>query len=43
MQVARYILRSLLHYRFAYLGVLLGTVLGATVLLARWLRSRQKK
>ena len=33
MQVARYILRSLLHYRFAYLGVLLGTVLGATVLL----------
>ena len=29
----RYILQSLLHDRFAYLGVLAGTVLGATVLL----------
>jgi putative ABC transport system permease protein len=28
-----YIFRSLLHHRFAYLGVLAGTVLGATVLL----------
>ena len=33
MTSARYILRSLLHYRFAYLGVLAGAVLGATVLL----------
>jgi putative ABC transport system permease protein len=30
---SQYILRSLLHYRFAYLGVLAGAVLGATVLL----------
>src|SRR5262245_34752171 len=29
----RYILRSLAHHRFAYLGVLAGAVLGATVLL----------
>ncbi|MGH7944647.1 MAG: ABC transporter permease, partial [Opitutaceae bacterium] len=29
----RYILRSLLHYRFAHAGVLAGTILGATVLL----------
>lgn len=33
MDAARYILRSLLHYRFAYLGVLAGAILGATVLL----------
>ncbi len=33
MTASRYILRSLLHYRFAYLGVLAGAVLGATVLL----------
>lgn len=33
MTAARFILRSLLHYRFAYLGVLAGAVLGATVLL----------
>ena len=33
MTTLRYILRSLLHYRVAYLGVLAGTVLGATVLL----------
>jgi len=29
----RYLIRSLVHYRFAYLGVLAGAVLGATVLL----------
>src|SRR5688572_26733297 len=33
MTASRYILQSLLHYRFAYLGVLAGAVLGATVLL----------
>ncbi|MEO6568203.1 MAG: FtsX-like permease family protein, partial [Opitutaceae bacterium] len=33
MDPARYILRSLSHYRFAYLGALAGAVLGATVLL----------
>ena len=33
MTAFRYILRSLVHYRFAYLGVLAGTILGATVLL----------
>jgi putative ABC transport system permease protein len=33
MRPAHYILRSLVHYRFAYLGVLAGAVLGATVLL----------
>ncbi len=33
MTARRYILQSLLHYRFAYLGVLAGAVLGATVLL----------
>ena len=33
MDVIRYIFRSLLHYRFAYLGVLAGAILGATVLL----------
>ncbi|MBI5768351.1 MAG: ABC transporter permease [Verrucomicrobia bacterium] len=33
MTAARYLRRSLLHYRFAYLGVLAGSVLGATVLL----------
>ena len=33
MTALRYIIRSLLHYRLAYLGVLAGTVLGATVLL----------
>ncbi|MEO5959427.1 MAG: ABC transporter permease, partial [Opitutaceae bacterium] len=33
MTFARYLSRSLLHYRFAYLGVLAGAVLGATVLL----------
>ncbi len=33
MTAFRYILRSVLHYRFAYLGVLAGAVLGATVLL----------
>src|SRR5437762_11260978 len=32
MTAARYILSSLAHYRFAYLGVLAGAVLGATVL-----------
>ncbi|MBM3852941.1 MAG: hypothetical protein FJ399_07265, partial [Verrucomicrobia bacterium] len=32
MTAARYIRRSLLHYRFAYFGVLAGAVLGATVL-----------
>lgn len=32
MTVARYIASSLAHYRFAYLGVLAGAVLGATVL-----------
>ena len=33
MTVTRYILQSLRHYRFSYLGVLAGAVLGATVLL----------
>ncbi len=33
MTAFRYILRSVLHYRFAYLGVLAGAALGATVLL----------
>src|SRR5688572_17880582 len=33
MTSLRYIFRSLIHHRFAYLGVLAGTVLGATVLL----------
>jgi ABC-type antimicrobial peptide transport system permease subunit len=33
MTVRAYLLRSLGHYRFAYLGVFLGAVLGATVLL----------
>ena len=33
MTTTRYILRSLAHHRFAYLGVLAGAVLGATVLL----------
>lgn len=33
MRPFHYILRSLVHYRFAYLGVLAGAVLGATVLL----------
>lgn len=33
MEATRYILRSLVHYRFAYLGVFLGAVLGALVLL----------
>src|SRR5262245_19329893 len=33
MRVTGYIFRSLVHYRFAYLGVFAGTVLGATVLL----------
>ena len=33
MTAARYIFRSVAHYRFAYLGVLAGAVLGATVLL----------
>ncbi len=33
MTAARYIFRSVLHHRFAYLGVLAGAVLGATVLL----------
>lgn len=33
MTPARYILRSVLHYRFAYAGVLAGAVLGAMVLL----------
>lgn len=33
MNASRYILQSLVHYRFAYLGVLAGAVLGATVLL----------
>ncbi len=33
MTALRYILRSVAHHRFAYLGVLAGAVLGATVLL----------
>lgn len=33
MDFVRYLLRSLAHYRFAYLGVLAGAILGATVLL----------
>ena len=33
MTAFRYVLRSVLHHRFAYLGVLAGAVLGATVLL----------
>lgn len=33
MTARHYILRSLAHHRFAYLGVFLGAVLGATVLL----------
>src|SRR5688572_11593471 len=33
MTATRYILQSLRHYRFAYIGVLAGTILGATVLL----------
>ncbi|MEO7412916.1 MAG: ABC transporter permease, partial [Opitutaceae bacterium] len=33
MTPARYVLRSLLHYRYAYLGALAGAILGATVLL----------
>jgi putative ABC transport system permease protein len=33
MTFFRYVLRSLVHYRFAYAGVLAGAVLGATVLL----------
>jgi len=33
MNFLRYVLRSVLHYRFAYVGVLAGAVLGATVLL----------
>lgn len=33
MTASHYILRSVLHYRWAYLGVLAGAVLGATVLL----------
>lgn len=33
MTAFRYILRSLLHYRFAYAGVLAGATLGATALL----------
>ncbi len=33
MNAFRYILRSVAHYRFAYLGVLAGAALGATVLL----------
>lgn len=33
MRPTHYILRSLRHYRFAYLGVLAGAILGATVLL----------
>lgn len=33
MDALRYLWRSLLHYRFAYAGVLAGAVLGATVLL----------
>ncbi len=33
MTVPRFLLRSVLHYRFAYLGVFAGAVLGATVLL----------
>jgi hypothetical protein len=33
MTVLSYILRSVRHYRFAYLGVLAGAALGATVLL----------
>jgi hypothetical protein len=32
MNASRYIFRSLVHHRFAYLGVLAGAVLGATVL-----------
>ncbi|MBI5692910.1 MAG: hypothetical protein HZC55_22765 [Verrucomicrobia bacterium] len=33
MTATRYLLSSLLHHRYAYLGVLAGSVLGATVLL----------
>lgn len=33
MSFLRYVLRSVLHYRFAYAGVLAGAILGATVLL----------
>jgi putative ABC transport system permease protein len=33
MNAFRYIIRSVAHYRFAYLGVLAGAALGATVLL----------
>lgn len=33
MTARHYIIRSLLHHRFAYIGVFLGAVLGATVLL----------
>ncbi len=33
MDIRRYILQSVLHYRWAYLGVLLGAILGAMVLL----------
>ena len=33
MLTRQYILQSLWHYRYAYLGVLLGSVLGAMVLL----------
>ncbi len=33
MTARHYILRSVLHYRWAYLGVLAGAILGATVLL----------
>ncbi|HEY1111165.1 MAG TPA: hypothetical protein VGE76_21085, partial [Opitutaceae bacterium] len=33
MTARHYLFRSLLHHRFAYLGVFLGAVLGATVLL----------
>lgn len=33
MTACHYLFRSLLHHRFAYLGVFLGAVLGATVLL----------
>ena len=33
MNARRYISRSLLHYRFSYIGVFVGAVLGATVLL----------
>ena len=33
MQIRRFILQSVLYYRWSYLGVLLGAVLGAMVLL----------